>query len=70
MQTAAAPAAAVPQIIAASVLIMNEAQELVAMAEPAWQYDTYNKIWMLMADHYELEERLQNLTAKVRKYIK
>lgn len=35
------------------------------MAEPAWQYDTYNKIWEVMAQDYQLEARIESLGVKV-----
>jgi len=57
------------QVIAASALVINEAQQLLDMAEPAWQYDTYNKIWELMAKDHELQARLEALEAKVRQLL-
>jgi hypothetical protein len=46
-------------------MIINEAQQLLEVAEPAWQYDTYNSIWALMAQDQQLEWRLTALKAKV-----
>lgn len=54
------------QFIAASAMTINEAQQLLEMAEPAWQYDTYNLIWGLMAQDQQLEFRLKALKVKVR----
>lgn len=54
------------QFIAASAMIINEAQQLLEMAEPAWQYDTYNLVWGLMAQDQQLEWRLKALKVKVR----
>jgi hypothetical protein len=44
---------------------LDEAQQLLEVAEPAWQYDTYNKMWELMAEDQQLEARLSNLEIKV-----
>lgn len=57
------------QFIAASAMIINEAQQLLEMAEPAWQYDTYNLIWGLMAQDQQLEWRLKALKVKVRGFF-
>jgi hypothetical protein len=35
------------------------------VAEPAWQYDTYNKIWEVMAQDHQLESRITSLGVKV-----
>jgi hypothetical protein len=53
------------QVIAASALIINEAQQLLEVAEPAWQYDTYNMIWEIMAKDQQLESRIKALEVKV-----
>lgn len=53
------------QVFAASALIINEAQQLLEMAEPAWQYNTYNMIWELMAKDQQLESRIKALGMKV-----
>lgn len=53
------------QVIAASALIINEAQQLIEVAEPAWQYDTYNMIWEVMAKDQQLESRIKALEVKV-----
>lgn len=55
------------QVFAASALIINEAQQLLEMAEPAWQYNTYNMIWELMAKDQQLESRIKALGVKVRR---
>jgi hypothetical protein len=52
-------------VIAASALIITEARQLLEVAEPAWQYDTYNKIWEVMAQDYQLESRITSLGVKV-----
>lgn len=52
-------------MIAASALIINEAQQLLEVAEPAWQYDAYNSLWELLAKDQQLEGRLTNLEIKV-----
>jgi hypothetical protein len=56
----------VAQVIAASALIINEAQQLLEVAEPAWQYDSYNMIWEVMAKDQQLESRIKALEVKVR----
>jgi hypothetical protein len=35
------------------------------MAEPAWHYDAYSKIWDIMAEDQQLEARLKFLETKV-----
>lgn len=54
-----------PQVIAASALVLSQAQELLQVAEPAWQFDAYSKIWTVMATDYALEGRLHTLEVKV-----
>lgn len=47
------------------MLVVNEAQQLLEMAEPAWQYDQYNKIYEVMEQDYQLQSRLKALELKV-----
>lgn len=54
------------QVIAASAMVIEEARQLLEMAEPAWNYASYHTIWRLMADEYELDTRLGALEMKVR----
>jgi hypothetical protein len=54
-----------PQVIAASALVISEARGLLEMAEPAWDYAAYHSIWAITAEDYELEGRLKALEVKV-----
>jgi hypothetical protein len=53
------------QVIGASALVIIDAQQLLEMAEPAWHYDAYSKIWDIMAEDQQLEARLKFLETKV-----
>lgn len=55
----------VPQVIAASALVISEARGLLEMAEPAWDYAAYHSMWAITAGDCELEGRLKALEVKV-----
>ncbi|KAF6256675.1 hypothetical protein COO60DRAFT_1461571 [Scenedesmus sp. NREL 46B-D3] len=55
----------VPQVIAASALVISEARGLLEMAEPAWDYAAYHSMWAITAGDCELEGRLKALEVKL-----
>eukprot|EP00879_Flechtneria_rotunda_P022455 GHRR01023706.1.p1 GENE.GHRR01023706.1~~GHRR01023706.1.p1 ORF type:complete len:308 (+),score=113.54 GHRR01023706.1:462-1385(+) len=58
------------KIIAASALVINEARQLLEMAEPAWDYHHYHTMWSLTAAEFELERRFKALEMKLRQVEK